>query len=113
MSNPIFRHGQHVKVNGKEFVVPYRSYYIDTKKDWDEINFYGKMASDEFVVRKLKDAINDYCILCETGIHSQEPCFQYVLLEVDEFGFPTGEIDTHVCETTIKLSKKFSNVVKI
>lgn len=47
----------------------------------------------------------DQCIMCAALSNFKEKCIEYVLMELDQIGLPTGKIDTHVCEKTLKLAK--------
>lgn len=49
------------------------------------------------------------CITCRAQSRrlrqDSEDCTEYVLMELDQFGLPTGQITTHVCEKMMKLAK--------
>lgn len=91
------------------WMVPTPEYYKETKHRWDTIPMYAAMSPEEFAKEKMEDAIRP-CMTCHMkGLFEKfetEPHPEYVLLELDSIEEPTGEIDTHVCEYDLKLSKK-------
>lgn len=101
----LFKPGQYVELDGKDYKVPDFDHYVRTKSEWNHFPFYKAMTTTVFGARKEKEAINR-CIVCEYDDWNSD-CKEYVLLELDQFGSPTGKIESHVCEKKLKLSRRF------
>lgn len=86
MDAPIFQPGMIVTIKGDK-----RRWKVPEPTDYPERCDWG---------------VSDHCIDC-TVKHgfNHEPCFEYVLMELNQVGTFTGHIDTHVCEQKLKLAK--------
>jgi len=103
----LFKPGQRVTVKGDDrlFFVPDADYWKRERKDWLKIPYYAKLTEDEFVAEKMRTATNR-CIECFSSADpDRTSCREYLLVELDALGCETGEIDTHICEKTIRLAK--------
>jgi hypothetical protein len=110
-NTPLFQPGQIVtqKEDGHKalYLIPDRAYWIRQRPLWLHIPFYAKLSEDAFVNKKMNDTFRSRCLDCRYG-QEGEPCFEYVLVCLDEMGkeFSDGRIDTHFCERTLRLAKQ-------
>lgn len=105
----LFKPGQYVRYQCKDYKIPDKEFYEQDKEFWDHLPVYGAMTKAEFAEQKIKDATQHSCIECAFTKQEKHP--EYVLLKIDSMGDPLGtrEIETHVCENELRLSTRFNN----
>lgn len=88
------------------FKVPDADYWKQQRPLWLHIPFYAKLTEEGFVAEKMRTQIDFGCFDCMD--RTDKECHSYVLVCLDPQGneMDENEIDTHVCEKTLKLAKK-------